>query len=279
MTTIKTAYAKLVEALTNIYDEREANNISSIIFEDVFNVNNPNRETPFDQHDKLNDIITRMLNHEPMQYVIGEADFWGMKFKVNEHVHIPRGETEELVDWVKDVVNESGQIKNMIDIGTGSGNIPLALKKEFPNIQVAAVDVTEEAVAVARQNASMNNLEVDLQVLDILDESQWSKIPQQDIVISNPPYIPVKEKELMPEHVLGFEPPVSLFVPNEDPLQFYKKIVKFAKQKLTPNGFLFFETNEFNANDVVQLLKDNGFRDCELRQDMSGRDRRVVGRV
>ena len=83
----------------------------------------------------------------------------------------------------------------------------------------------------------------------------------------------------MPEHVLGFEPPVSLFVPNEDPLQFYKMIVKFAKQKLTPNGFLFFETNEFNANDVVQLLKDNGFKDCELRQDMSGRDRRVVGRV
>lgn len=279
MTTIKSAYQKLVTELTNIYDEREANNIASIIFEDVFKVNNTNRETEFVEHGRLNDIIKRMLNHEPMQYVIGEADFWGMKFKVNEHVHIPRGETEELVDWIKDVVNENNHVKNMIDIGSGSGNIPLALKKEFPNIKVTGCDVTKEAVDVAKENATLNNLEVDMQVIDILDESQWAKIPKHDIVISNPPYIPVKEKELMPEHVLGFEPPVSLFVPNEDPLQFYKKIVKFAKEKLNPNGFLFFETNEFNADDVVQLLKDNGFLDCELRQDMSGRDRRVFGRL
>ena len=279
MTTIKTAFQKLVEELTNIYDDREANNIASIIFEDVFKVNNPNRETAFEATDQLNDIITRMLNHEPMQYVIGEADFWGMKFKVNEHVHIPRGETEELVDWVKEVVHKNNHVKNMIDIGSGSGNIPIALKKEFPNIQVTGCDVTPEAVEVARQNATLNNLDVNMEVLDILDETQWDKIPKQDIVISNPPYIPVKEKELMPEHVLGFEPPVSLFVPNEDPLQFYKKIVKFAKEKLTPNGYLFFETNEFNANDVLQLLKDNGFSECELRQDMSGRDRRVMGRL
>ncbi len=277
--TIKTAYQKLVKELTNIYDEREANNIASIIFEDVFAVNNTNRETAFDEHERLQNIIDRMLNHEPMQYVIGEADFWGMKFKVNKHVHIPRGETEELVDWVKDIVNENGLIKNMMDIGSGSGNIPIALKKEFPTVHVIGCDVTAEAVEVASQNAELNNLDVDMQILDILDEAQWSKIPKQDIVISNPPYIPLKEKELMPEHVLGFEPPVSLFVPNEDPLRFYKKIVKFAKEKLTPNGFLFFETNEFNANDVLELLKDNGFRDCELRQDMSGRDRRVMGRV
>ncbi len=279
MTTIKTAYQKLVKELTNIYDEREANNIASIIFEDVFKVNNTNRETSFDDHTRLQDIIDRMLNHEPMQYVIGEADFWGMKFKVNKHVHIPRGETEELVDWIKDVVNENQSIKNMIDIGSGSGNIPLALKKEFPNIQVVGCDVTKEAVEVARQNATLNNLDVEMHVIDILDESQWKNIPQQDIIISNPPYIPVKEKELMPEHVLGFEPPVSLFVPDEDPLQFYKKIVKLAKEKLTAGGFLFFETNEFNANDVLDLLKDGGFLECELRQDMSGRDRRVMGRL
>lgn len=277
--TIRFSFGKLVSELTKIYDEREAFNISCIIFEDLFNITNPNRDQVFEFESKLNEVIVRMKNNEPMQYVIGEADFWGMKFKVNEHVHIPRPETEELVDWVKDIVNENHEaVKNLIDIGTGTGNIPIALKKEFPTIEISAYDVTKEAVAVAVENGAKNDTPINFQVLDILDEGQWVKIEAQDIIISNPPYIPIREKELMPQNVLGFEPPVSLFVPDEEPLLFYKKITRLAKEKLNPGGYLFFESNEFNANEVLQLLKDSGFQDCELRKDMSGRDRRVMGR-
>ena len=276
---IKNTYLDFIQKLQTIQQEGEANAIARIVFEDVFKLYDFSSEKEFsvDNQNRLEKIITRLLQNEPVQYVLGEADFYGYKFKVNEHVLIPRQDTEELVFYVKNTVRSfvKKDAITLLDIGTGSGCIPITLKKLFPKMEIHALEVSEDALGLAKKNAE--NLETDIVFYhkDILEETGWESLPNFDIIVSNPPYIPHQEADLMPENVKQFEPHLALFVENENPLVFYEMIAEFAKQKLNEDGFLFFETNEFNAKEVIPMLRSKTFRSVVLEQDMMGKDRMI----
>ena len=241
--------------------------------------NNPNDELLFDgllQND-FESIQKRLENGEPIQYITGFAWFYGLKLKVNPTVLIPRPETEELVEWVLQTVSKQKGVK-ILDIGTGSGCIPVTLKVKNPSLQVSAVDISEGALITASRNAFRHNVDIDFKRLDILDETTWSELEQFDIIISNPPYIPTKEKIVMERNVLAFEPELALFVEDDNALIFYEKIAKFAQKHVYTEGSLsqlFFECNQYNALEVAQLLQKMDFKDVELRKDMSGNDRMI----
>jgi release factor glutamine methyltransferase len=278
---IQSAIQDLVSTLTPPYGDREAASISRWLFDDYFNIkaHNTNDELMFEtflQTDFLS-IKERLLNGEPIQYITGFAWFYGLKFKVNPNVLIPRPETEELVEWVLQTV---GKRKGMsvLDIGTGSGCIPVTLKLKNPNLEVSAVDISEGALITASRNAYRQNADVIFQRLDILNEDNWANLGKFNIIVSNPPYIPTAEKALMERNVLAFEPELALFVEDDNALIFYEKIAEFAKKHLFTEGgadYLFFECNQYNALDVVEMLQKMGFSEVELRKDMSGNDRMI----
>jgi len=226
---------------------------------------------------KLLSILNDLQIGMPIQHILEEAHFYGLVFKVNEHVLIPRPETEELVDWVISVcslqlsVNSFKKI-SILDIGTGSGCIPITLKKHLPRADVSTLDVSADAIAVAKQNAHQIGVNINFIEADILTFKSEEKF---DIIVSNPPYIRDLEKADMHHNVLAHEPHLALFVRDDNPLLFYKAIADFTKTNLNPNGELFFEINEYLGLETVEMLKDNGFTDVELRQDMQGKDRMV----
>ncbi len=289
---IQSAIQDLVNTLTPLYGDREAASISRWLFDDYFNVkaNKVNDELMFEsllQTDFLS-IKERLINGEPIQYITGFAWFYGLKFKVNPNVLIPRPETEELVEWVLQTVGKRKNVR-VLDIGTGSGCIPVTLKIKNPSLEVSAVDISEGALITASRNAYRNNCDIEFKRLDILDENTWAELGQFDIIVSNPPYIPHVEKALMERNVLAFEPELALFVEDDNALIFYERIAEFAKKhvKMTENAFytegslpaLFFECNQYNALEVVELLKQKGFKNIELRKDMSGNDRMIHATV
>ncbi len=214
--------------------------------------------------DKIKQIISELKTIKPLQYILGETEFYGLKFKVNEHTLIPRPETEELVDWVlKD------EFSSALDIGTGSGCIPIVLAKHTKAI-VSAIDVSEGALIVAKENAKINGVEINFLQQDILTTTALQKA---DIIVSNPPYVLDKEKELMLDNVLDNEPHLALFVPNDNPLLFYKKIAELAFVSLPENGLLFFEINERFGKETIEMLTKIGFVDIELKKDINDKDR------
>lgn len=267
-----------------VYDEGEAKSIARIVFEDVFNIYVVKEIFDLTEENKaqLATIEGRLLQNEPIQYILGQADFYGLKFKVDSSVLIPRQETEELVYWVLETIKSKGldSMGKMVDIGTGSGCIPITLARKLPFYEIHGLDVSPIALAIAKDNNEELQTSVKFQELDILDEGLWDFYANEslDIVISNPPYIPHKESHLMPAHVLKFEPKLALFVEDEMPLVFYLEIMDFAQQKLKKGGYLFFECNEFNAKEVAAALKDKGFEEVILEKDMAGADRMVRGR-
>ncbi|KJF41796.1 peptide chain release factor N(5)-glutamine methyltransferase [Draconibacterium sediminis] len=220
--------------------------------------------------DRIKAIVERLKTHEPIQYILGVAEFYGLELKVQPGVLIPRPETEELVDWIcKTEIPVSAKI---LDIGTGSGCIPLALKNELPAAAVMAVDVSENALAIATENAKKNELDVLFEPADILkwQERSW---PQFDVIVSNPPYVMEREKKQMEANVLEHEPALALFVSDTDPLIFYRTIAQFASKQLNENGYLFFEINENLGDEMVALVKQLGFKSIELRRDLNGKNR------
>ncbi len=272
------SYRNLVQVLSPTYGVGEARSMSRIVFEDVFKIFDLNSDKVLssDQIKTLEEITKRLLKNEPLQYILGAADFYGLRFAVDERVLIPRPETEELVDWIlKDVKSDHRNGATILDIGTGSGCIPITLKKENPSLVLYAVDFSEGAVEMTLHNALKNEVNIDVKHLDILNENNWGKIPSLDIIVSNPPYIPFSEKKLMPQNVLENEPHMALFVENNEPLIFYIKIAELALQKLNPKGLLYFETNEYNAEEVKTMLISKGFESVEIKQDMSGKDRMI----
>jgi len=272
---IQTAYQQLSNQLTPLYGQREAQSIARIIFEDAFKIFNFTSSQPFIFEADLLTIKQRLLQREPVQYILGQADFYGLKFKVNSDVLIPRPETEELVYWI---IEENTEISpTILDIGTGSGCIPISLKRKISSAKVTAMDISKEALIIAQENADLNEVVISFTHQDILDKSIWSNSPQYDIMVSNPPYIPTKEADLMPIWVKEFEPTLALFVTNEDPLIFYRTIADFALTHLHPEGALYFETNEFNAKEVAALLSAKGFKNVVIQEDMSGKERMVAG--
>ncbi len=270
--TKKEAQTLLIEHLTPRYGAGEASSIARIVFEDVF----PNWADAM--IDRFGAILRRLETGEPVQYVLGQADFFGLKFQVNASVLIPRQETEELVAWALAWLRQH-QIPapTVADIGLGSGCIAIALKVKRRMIRIFGLEKSPEALELASTNAANLLGANDFSFFqgDILDESSWELFPELDLVISNPPYIPHAEQAQMPEHVLNWEPRLALFVEDDDPLLFYRILAKFAKKKLRPDGALFLECNEFNARAVVQLLSSLGFADVELRQDISSADRMI----
>ena len=277
--TIEAAHRELVNGLTPEFGKGEANQLARIVFEDAFGITNflRRQELTPNQLSQLKEIQERILAHEPVQYILGMTYFYDLKFKVNPAVLIPRSETEELVAWILED-HSTNQNLRILDIGTGSGCIPIALKAKAPNYQITAVDISTAAISIAKENTEINQVEVNFQELDILNKESWEKLPSYEIIVSNPPYIPLREKDLMGKSVLNHEPSLALFVTNEDPLIFYRTIIEFSKKQLTNGGWLYFETNEFNATEVEALLFKAGYFDIEKRQDLQGKDRMLKAR-
>ena len=236
---------------------------------------NRNETLTREQSEKINSVVLRLKNHEPLQYILGETCFFGLKLKVSPAVLIPRPETEELVDLISKVELPAGS--RILDIGTGSGCIALALKSRFPEAKVSACDISDEALSVARENSLSNKLDVDFFKADILNwnVSEW---PVYTVIVSNPPYVTVSEKKQMQKNVLDFEPETALFVDDDNPLLFYRTIAGFAIKQLNHGGLLFFEINENFGPETVSMLLDLGFTEFQLKTDLQGKNRMVAAR-
>lgn len=274
---IQDYFQHLILSLTPIYGAGEAKSIARIVFEDAFHLFDGTAQRPFLFQDTFQTIQQRLLKQEPVQYILGQADFYGLKFKVSPDVLIPRSETEELVHWI--LTSNQLTVPSILDIGTGSGCIPISLKKKLPTATITAIDISPAALEIATENAQLNDVSIEYLQLDILKKSNWPLLPKYDIIISNPPYIPHQEAHLMPEWVKNHEPALALFVENEDPLIFYRTITNFAILHVQKNGYLFFETNEFNAKEVQSLMIANNWKEVTIEKDLFGKDRMIRGRL
>jgi len=266
------------EDLKEIYPKKEINSLFHIAAESILKQDKlslmVNKEQALSESEKIafTAVLEKLKKQIPIQYILEEAFFYGLKLYVNDNVLIPRFETEELVELIVQTTTQN-KPNYILDIGTGSGCIALALKKELNATNVFAVDVSSEALEVAQKNATQTNLLIQSLLMDILQETKWEHSPFLDIIVSNPPYIPLSEKALMHDNVLKYEPHLALFVDNQEPLIFYEKIADFALQHLKPNGHLFFEMNEFNAQAVKEMVAHKGFKNVEIVKDMYGKER------
>lgn len=266
--------------LDGLYPETEIQGFIRILFEEICGwsyteqVLNLNRIIDENRTREFRNAVLRLKNHEPIQYIFGETEFMGLKLKVNPSVLIPRPETEELVRWIIDSVSKKSP--RILDVGTGSGCIPLALKSYINDAVVTAIDISEIALETANYNGIKNGLDVNFIRYDILEWEQghWETF---DIIVSNPPYVRDMEKKQMDKNVLEWEPDNALFVSDEDPLIFYRKIVEFAKKYLDNNGLLFFEINEHFGKQMYELMVLKDFTNIELRKDINGKDRMICG--
>ncbi len=267
-------FEDFAQAISSVYEIGEARYIARIVREDVFAHQTILSEKELKQ---LNEIKDKLLDKQPIQYVLGVADFYGLKLKVDKSVLIPRQDTETLVHEVILLAQaRKGKKLSILDIGTGSGCIALALKKALDLVDVTAVDVSIPALNLARHNNQINGLCVQFEQMDILNEANWARMPKYDIIVSNPPYIPPSEKALMPDIVTINEPSLALFIPEEDPMLFYRKIGQFALSHLSEKGMLVFEINEFRATQTVDVLVNLGYQFVAIKQDLTGADRVVI---
>ena len=231
---------------------------------------NPTQEIIASDASFFSDALKKLEKEIPIQYIIGETEFYGLPFYVNEHVLIPRPETEELVSWI---LNETKGEKKIIDIGTGSGCIAISLAKNLKNSKVWALDISKEALKIAQKNAELNEINVQFINDDILTSTTLNQ--KFDIIVSNPPYVRMLEKQEIKNNVLENEPHLALFVDDNNPLLFYDKIADFAKDNLTKNGELYFEINQYLGKETMQLLENKGFKNCTLKKDIFGNDRMI----
>ena len=281
MKMIKNVFAVFKQSLSNVYDFNEIEAITLLVVNEISGLSRsqikafPENEISIEQAEKLNSILTRLKTGEPVQYILGYTEFYGLSFKVNPDVLIPRPETEELVKWVLTSVDDKYSKAAILDIGTGSGCIAISLKKNLPKASVFAIDLSVGALVMAEQNAKLNNVDVSFIEIDILNHSNYTSQTPISIIVSNPPYVTLYDKIQMHNNVTDFEPHSALFVPEDDSLIFYKAIADFALHHLISNGLLFLEINESLGKETVELLTRKGFKDIELRKDMSGRDRMI----
>jgi release factor glutamine methyltransferase len=279
--TIKELYRNSLLQLQSVYPLSEATVITDWTFESIAGikradlVKNPSQQLNNKIIEQLNNSFSQLLQYKPVQYVLGEAWFYHLKLKVNEDVLIPRPETEELVELV--IANRRSQITDpaILDIGTGSGCIAIAIKKNLPAAIVSAIDVSENALNIGKENAARCNARINFIQLDFLDETKWDKLSMFHIIISNPPYIPVNEKRKLARHVLDYEPHIALFVPDKDPLVFYEKIASFGRSHLHSNGRIYLETHEDHAKEV-KVLFNKDYAYAEIKKDLFGKERIVI---
>lgn len=304
---IKQYRTHFIQALLSIYDLGEAESFFYLILEEKQQLKridlalNPDLTFSNAEIQLWNSILEQLQKEIPIQYLLGKTSFYGLDFEVNENVLIPRPETEELVEWIiqsQKVEVRSGKLEmgsgklgeeqsaklereqqirkiNILDIGTGSGCIAIALAKNLPNAEVFAVDVSEKALATAQKNAIINEVNVTLLKKNILETDDLEQ--QFDLIVSNPPYVRELEKKEIKKNVLDYEPHLALFVADNDALVFYRKIAELAQKNLSPKGQLFFEINQYLGKEMMELLEKMNFQNIELRQDIYGNDRMIRG--
>lgn len=273
--------AYFIQELTPICSAEEAESFFYIILEDLQQLKrvdlalNPDLSLSEEQLNQWNAYLAQLKLEIPVQYVLGKTNFFGLDFEVNPAVLIPRPETEELVDWIIESQKENSKDQNLriIDIGTGSGCIAISLAKNIPNAQVTALDVSVDALATAQKNAQNNKVDIAFKNQNILETNDLQE--RFDVIVSNPPYVRDLEKVEIKKNVLDYEPHLALFVENENALIFYKKIAELAQKNLKPNGFLFFEINQYLGREMIGMLEEMGFKNIILKKDIYGNDRMI----
>lgn len=280
--TIRAYRTHFIQALSSIYEEGEAESFFYLILEAKHQLKRIDLalqpDLTFSEVELVvwNSILEDLKKEIPIQYLLGKTSFYGLDFEVNENVLIPRPETEELVEWMLQDCAKREMTNNfsILDIGTGSGCIPISLKKQLPQAKVSAIDVSEKALEVAKGNAKLNGVEVNFILQNILETANL--LESYDVIVSNPPYVRNLEKQEIKNNVLEYEPHLALFVADDDALIFYRKIGALALKSLRPNGKLFFEINQYLGKETVDLLNDLGFQNVELRKDIYGNDRMIL---
>lgn len=289
------------DKLSEIYPQTEIDSFFFILIEELLGLQRidtvlkPDFIIENEILNNLKNIISRLKKEEPIQYILGKTAFYGLPFLVDKNTLIPRSETEELVEWILKEIQElrikiQKESLSILDIGTGTGCIPISLAKNLKNITISAIDVSSNALKIAKQNASLNNVTIDFFELDILQAENLNKLSvlaqskthsnnKYDIIVSNPPYVRELEKVEIKNNVLNNEPHLALFVDNENPLIFYKKIADLAKKHLTKNGLLFFEINQYLSSETVTMLKEKEFTNIELKKDLFGNKRMIQARL
>jgi release factor glutamine methyltransferase len=274
-------YKSIVLKLKALYTYEEARAMADRLFGHYLNLSPAKRVLSANtllEADKIilmDEALDKLLRNVPLQYVIGEAFFMDMVFIVNSSVLIPRPETEEMVSLILKQYSgrKTGNKLNILDIGTGSGCIPIALKRYILESNISSIDVSKEALIVATANASNNKVEINFIEADILDKTYWSSLPEFDLIVSNPPYVTNAEKAQMQLNVIDHEPHVALFVPDDDPLIFYREIIALAKFKLHEAGSLWFEINEMFGNELRDIALNQGFKEVNIIFDFRGKSR------
>lgn len=283
---IKDEFQAFYQSLLSLYKKREARHITHLVFEEVCGlsrldlITKDNFSLPQVQQQILKEKLGQLIQHKPVQYVLGKCWFYRLPFYVNEHVLIPRPETEELAEWIigeqaNEKNNSGNKTLTILDAGTGSGCLAIALKNNIPDAHIIAIDISRQALQVAKQNALMNKADIEFRQRNMLEDNWLAGMSPLDIIVSNPPYIPRKEKQSMPRNVVSFEPHEALFVPDNDPLVFYKALIECGRQQLKAGGKFFMEIHEALGNSVINLFEKSGFENIQLRRDLNGRNRMV----
>lgn len=282
--TINEAFFKTKSSMSKIYDDSEAKAIAHLLLENITGwsklqrLMNKDQLLSPNQFQILNNSIVRLTKGEPLQYVLGEQYFMGLYFTVNSSVLIPRPETEELVQWIIDD-NQSRQTCSIIDIGTGSGCIPISLKNKMKSTFITAVDLSVDAIKLAIHNAMKNQVLIDFLELDFLVEKNWLQLRKYDVIVSNPPYIPWSERAMIHQNVRDYEPAMALFVADDDPLIFYKKLVAFGKQHLNELGSIYCEIHQDFSEATKAVFLENGYKQVEIKKDIFGNPRMIKASV
>ena len=287
---LKNYKTEFLSQLSFLNDDAEAESFFYIILEKLHNLKridlalNTNLELLKEDLQKWKVIVTELKTYKPIQYILGETEFFGLQFEVNENTLIPRPETEELVELIL-VESRKSKVESLriLDIGTGSGCIAISLAKNITNANVYALDVSEKALEIAKKNAEINSVEVNFIQLDILSVKDLGDlatfnsqlVTKFDIIVSNPPYVRNLEKHEIKSNVLEFEPHLALFVADNDALLFYRKIAQLAIENLAENGKLYFEINQYFGKETIELLQNIGFKNVVLKQDIYGNDRMI----
>lgn len=277
------AYIK--QSLKDSYPPSEVSSIVRLIMERICHIppyrflSGDNIVLPDNEKKRIREITEHLRLMEPLQYIIGIADFYSLEFEVNSSVLIPRPETEELVEHI--IRDNDGKAITLLDIGTGSGCIAITLAKHLKQARVSAVDISADALSVASRNALKNDTNISFTRTDILcpDQAEADIPGQFDLIVSNPPYIKEEEKREMERNVLDYEPHLALFVPDNDPLLFYRAIARFGKKKLNAGGHLYFEINARCGTETAGMLREEGYKQVELIKDLSGKDRIIKAQL
>jgi release factor glutamine methyltransferase len=275
--TLKEAYLYGVEKIKGLYGKSEAESILKLVLE---NITKTEKTDPFcllanAERSRFYQILGELQTSKPVQYILNEAWFCEMRFYVNKDVLIPRPETEELVEWIISNIKFPVQKLKILDIGSGSGCIPVSLKRKVYKAEVWSCDISSDALTVARRNAEALGAAINFLHIDFLNANERTNLPVFDIIVSNPPYIPEKDKNKIHSNVLNYEPHTALFVPDNDALIFYKAIADFGKMHLTPTGSIFLEIHEDYGTSVKNLFLSAGYLSAEIKKDMQEKERMI----